>query len=618
MQNKSFTILIILFTLVFFDCNKLTEPESTTGSIKGKIMTFIGDTLLSGVTVYTTPSTSVVTTNLNGEYIIDNVPEGDYIVYALKPAYKKDSVSIRVIKNKTSIADLKLKHESTQLSSELILYYPFNGNANDESGNNYHGIVNGAVLSNDRFGRANSAFYFSGSNTWIQTNNLPQISTNFTYCAWIKIDNNNLADRNYNFGCYGKENSGVASWDFAYHPIKSSFEIFNRPADGWARTYSLDYNWHFVVITFGNNSKNLFVDGIFIDSKNTSLPIPILTSNNFRIGAHINDGSQQFRGYIDDIRIYNKILTNNEILELYYEGGYNPQNYTETIVFTYKLNNQTDIWKINPDGTGLLNLINWPSSNERNPVLSPDGKKLAFISNKSGKYQIWISNSDGSNPQQITFNEEVHSGPEWSPDGQWLFYAVSITTINTDIYKIKADGSQRTAIKNGPTYEYSPAIDPIYGRYLVFKYDEGAWGPTALSKRLDMFTGQEITLIDCSKPDKYGAHSLRFSPTGEKIAFERDIGSGFPTYGGPCNIYIMNSDGTNWIKLTNLSGSGQLYRHPTWSPDGKKIVFSYDYPLDKFHDYLFIINLESMQTTKLNINQGGEAYEPYWGKIMSN
>ncbi|MCX8074066.1 MAG: LamG domain-containing protein, partial [Clostridia bacterium] len=245
---------------------------------------------------------------------------------AYKLNYKRDSVTVSVTKNKTAIADIRLKYEVSTNNQGLLIYLPFNGNANDESGNNYNGIVNGAILAKDRFGRDNKAFYFSGNNSYIQVNNLPQLNTNFTYCAWIKIDTTSLSDRGYNFGCYGKENAGVASWDIGYYPMRNYFAVFNRPSDVWTKGYALDNNWHFILITFGNNSKSLFIDGNFVDSKSISLPIPILPNNNLRIGAHISDGSQQFRGYIDDIRLYNYVLSSSEIMALYKEGGWIGQN----------------------------------------------------------------------------------------------------------------------------------------------------------------------------------------------------------------------------------------------------------------------------------------------------
>ena len=118
----------------------------------------------------------------------------------------------------------------------------------------------------------------------------------------------------------------------------------------------------------------------------------------------------------------NKILV-FYILSLVYSNSYSTDKngisdyyrlpLVEKIVYTYKINNQKDIYVMNTDGSGKAALINWPASDEWNPVLYPDGTKLAFFSNKLGTRQLWVSNSDGTNATQITNINSMHSGPEW-------------------------------------------------------------------------------------------------------------------------------------------------------------------------------------------------------------
>jgi len=72
------------------------------------------------------------------------------------------------------------------LNDGLVAYYPFNGNANDESGNGNHGTVNGATLTDNRFGNPNSAYNFDGSNDYIDAPTNFGYTT-FTVTAWIKL-----------------------------------------------------------------------------------------------------------------------------------------------------------------------------------------------------------------------------------------------------------------------------------------------------------------------------------------------------------------------------------------------------------------------------------------------
>src|SRR6266404_7716082 len=73
------------------------------------------------------------------------------------------------------------------LTNGLVAFYPFNGNANDESGHINHGTVNGAILATDRFGFANRAYYFAGDGSYISVQDSTSLDmTNaITVSAWI-------------------------------------------------------------------------------------------------------------------------------------------------------------------------------------------------------------------------------------------------------------------------------------------------------------------------------------------------------------------------------------------------------------------------------------------------
>ena len=80
-----------------------------------------------------------------------------------------------------------------------------------------------------------------------------------------------------------------------------------------------------------------------------------------------------------------------------------------------------DIYLINADGTGAQLLTNL--GNNGSPVWSPDGLRIAFESDRDGSKDIWIMDSDGSSPEQITSNDADDENPTWSPDGTWLAFA---------------------------------------------------------------------------------------------------------------------------------------------------------------------------------------------------
>lgn len=89
---------------------------------------------------------------------------------------------------KTTPSDNTPPNNSNNTGSGLIAYYPFNGNANDASGNNNQGRVNGATLSNDRFGVANKAYKFSdGNEIVVRNNNGLNLPNAFTFNLWVNM-----------------------------------------------------------------------------------------------------------------------------------------------------------------------------------------------------------------------------------------------------------------------------------------------------------------------------------------------------------------------------------------------------------------------------------------------
>lgn len=318
-----FGLLGVIF--LFVSCKKDDKnPVSIEyGSIQGKVTNASGDSIIINANVSTNPPTSSVTTDSRGEYIINNVPEGNYIVTATKSGYQPGSVSVKVNPGKTTIANIQMSViTSGGLPTEgLIAYYPFNGNANDESGNGYHGIVKGATLTTDRFGNANKAYSFTNNVNYIQVNNFPLLNRVFTYCAWIKPSPSNLVS-GQNFGCYGTIGGGASSWDAGYY-INNQLAIYDSYNLVLSYVIELANNWHFISIVYNGNTRSIYVDGQYKTSQNIRTPFATRTTDIFRIGMHTSgDGDQQFIGAIDDIRVYNRALSENEILQLYREGGW--------------------------------------------------------------------------------------------------------------------------------------------------------------------------------------------------------------------------------------------------------------------------------------------------------
>jgi len=115
-----------------------------------------------------------------------------------------------------------------------------------------------------------------------------------------------------------------------------------------------------------------------------------------------------------------------------------------------------DIWKFEA-GAPAKNFIS-STLPENNPQFSPDGQRIAFGSSRSGTYEIWVSNQDGSNLVQLTDRLGGHQGsPRWSPDGRWIAFDSQGEAGHFDIYVIDAAGGQPRRLTSHPSDEHSPS-----------------------------------------------------------------------------------------------------------------------------------------------------------------
>jgi hypothetical protein len=202
------------------------------------------------------------------------------------------------------------------LQQGLVAYYPFNGNAYDESGNGYNGTVNGAVLTTDRFGNSNSAYEFDGVDNRINTTFNPHsiIGDNspFSINLFVEPDetitNQELVGayhNNYRF--YFAINNGIFYWGIGtQHNLYSS-------------TAAVLSGWQCATVVFnGVDNVKIYVNGILKTDETYSGNGSLYNLDDTPIGG--SDNSHSFNGKLDDIRIYDRVLTEEEIIALYNEG----------------------------------------------------------------------------------------------------------------------------------------------------------------------------------------------------------------------------------------------------------------------------------------------------------
>jgi hypothetical protein len=202
------------------------------------------------------------------------------------------------------------------LTTGLVAYYPFSGNAGDSSGNGNHGTVNGATLATDRFGKVNSAYSFASSTISVPYKPYLAFSDTkkFSVSIWIFTGINN---RNTHYLGMRQPGAQTQFWQL-YSP--STGIGFNSWTGGtingvFAQNQQIPLNqWTNVVGTYDSGVWKLYLNGILIQSANNiaafnndvNTPLTIGNSGNF----------EPFNGLLDDVRIYIKALTQAEITYL--------------------------------------------------------------------------------------------------------------------------------------------------------------------------------------------------------------------------------------------------------------------------------------------------------------
>ncbi len=218
---------------------------------------------------------------------------------------------------------------------------------------------------------------------------------------------------------------------------------------------------------------------------------------------------------------------------------------------------------IDSEGTNQVKLIN-EDFKAFAPIISPDGEKIIFSSNKSGRYEVYIINTDGINCRKLTNIPPVDKHPvSYFPDGKRIIFFAGELQIPTpkeyykeykdfDIYSIGTNGEGIKKLTHILSLFWDLSLSPD-GKNIVFS--------EFCNDNYEIF----IMDKDGNNKKKLTNNSVRdcastWSPDGKKIAYVSDG-----------MLYLMNPDGKNQVKLIDKT---QCYvSYGVWSPDGKKIAF---------------------------------------------
>ena len=213
--------------------------------------------------------------------------------------------------------------------------------------------------------------------------------------------------------------------------------------------------------------------------------------------------------------------------------------------------NNDDIWAMNGDGSGLLQLTTTSSPiQNRDATWSPDGRQIAFMSNRDGDQEVWVMNADGSSPRPLTHFDNPSGGagfPQWAPDGRTLvFSGIPVGDTSDDIFLVNADGSGLRPITNSPAggqdFYYVPAVSPD-GQWIAFTHQGPGPQDDYLTRIRPDGTGfQALTSVDGYDPS--------FTADGKRILFD-SAGNPLGTNAEGANeIFSVAPDGSDLRQLT--------------------------------------------------------------------
>ena len=274
---------------------------------------------------------------------------------------------------------------------------------------------------------------------------------------------------------------------------------------------------------------------------------------------------------------------------------------------TIAFNSMGNIYTIDTDGTNLIKL-----TRGYNPSWSPDGTKIVF-SFGLGRFRgdvtdIYIMDANGANRTNLTKGRhKQNSLPAWSPDGTKIAFT-SYRDHNGEIYVMNAGGKNLKNLTLHLDSDTCPTWSPD-GSKIAFWSRQVAGGVLSLS---DIFVmdADGANRINLTQNPRASNRTPSWSPDGSKIAYAaaRNVNRVDP-WNANLDIFVMNADGTNPVRLTEDGRANWL---PSWSPDGKRIVFERTMLNDPIYADIYVMNADGTGLVNLTQTPIVGEWDPAW------
>lgn len=262
-----------------------------------------------------------------------------------------------------------------------------------------------------------------------------------------------------------------------------------------------------------------------------------------------------------------------------------------------------NVYAMSPDGSGqtLLAVSKKGPGDPAlggDPVFSPDGREIVFVSDRDGNFELYGMNADGTCQTRLTDHPLTDDDPAFSPDGSKLAFVYS-----DDIYVMNADGSGTPVrLTTNTATDANPVFSPDGTKIAFESFRDGnmeIYVMNAADGSAQTNLTNSATSYD-QQPD--------FSPDGRKIVFSK--GSSAAPLTGTFSLYVMNANGSGSAPLT----SGAVDLEPAFSPDGTKVIFATGAPPFQ------IVQVNTNGSGRAPVTNGvnGNDVFPNWGPVRTS